>query len=421
MNNPMRINRLLSALGRAVVARQLVLPTLLCVIALELCLLGLGLVRRLELANEHALEVSRAQLAVIEAEREDMSPGSAGIVATQGESDPDAPPPLRPRDVDTILSQEGGAPELPETAAEETPAETAPEESAINTAATEAAQSVAERSLSPEEREELDLLIRKGVSALVAGDIRQCILALEEAERIAPDHPAALYYRGMAYDKLLNPGKAREYFTRVFRMRDAAGVYFARASRRLTYGFEQAGALRGKLSFGPFQLRHSDDPEQGERVEILLPVLLAPGEDVRPDDIYISIQFFDLVNGRKIEFSRLASPKLAWQNEKPDWREWEENLIISYAVPALTQEELDAYGELKYYGFTAKLYYKGEPLDCLSSPSALILQEQRLNSRRARRANPYNNGLLPDDGLDPGYEEALPMSDILDQLDTPAP
>ncbi|MGN0835808.1 MAG: tetratricopeptide repeat protein [Akkermansia sp.] len=420
MKSPIRINRLLSALGHGMVARQVVLPALLCLVALELCLLGLGLVRRLELANEHALEVSRAQLAVIEAGRDDMAPGSAGIAATQEESDPDAPPPLRPRDVETILSQEGAAPELPETPAEQAPAEVS-QEAAVDTAADEAAETVAGRALSPEDREELDLLIRKGVSALVAGDIRQCILALEEAERIAPDHPAALYYRGMAYDKLLNPGKAREYFTRVFRMRDAAGVYFARASRRLTYGFEQPGALRGKLSFGPFQLRHSDEPEQGERVEILLPVLLAPGEEVRPDDIYISIQFFDLVNGRKIEFSRLASPKLAWQSEKPTWQEWEENLLITYAVPALTQEELDAYGDLKYYGFTAKLYYKGEPLDCLSSPSALILQEQRLNSRRARRTNSYNNGLLPDDGLDPGYEEALPMSDFLDQLDSPAP
>lgn len=153
-------------------------------------------------------------------------------------------------------------------------------------------------------------------------------------------------------------------------------------------------------------------------MDILLPVLLAPGEEVQPDDIYITIQFFDLVDGRRIEFSRMASPQLNWQNDKPTWDEWEENLLITYSVPPLTSEEEDAYGSLKYYGFTAKLYYKGEPLDCISTPSSLILQEQRLNSRKTRGG--YHEGLLPDDGLAPGgAEEALPVSDFLNDLTTP--
>ena len=101
---------------------------------------------------------------------------------------------------------------------------------------------------------------------------------------------------------------------------------------------------------------------------MLLPVLLAPGEEVRPDDIYITLQFFDLVSGRRIEFSRLATPQLTWQNEKPSWSDCEENLVVSYHMPPLTDEQLNAYGDLRYYGFTAKLYYKGEPLDCISTP-----------------------------------------------------
>ncbi|MBQ1960530.1 MAG: hypothetical protein II349_03310, partial [Akkermansia sp.] len=262
-------------------------------------------------------------------------------------------------------------------------------------------------------QEEADRLIRQGVTALTAGDMRLCILSLEQAITLAPENPALLYYYGLAYDKLLNPAKAREYYTKVFQMRGAAGKYFQRASRRLTYGFEQPSAMRGKLSFGPHQARHTYSAEQGEQVDILLPVLLAPGEEVRPDDIYITIQFFDLVNGRKIEFSRNA-PQLAWQNEKPTWQDWEENLVVSYAVAPPTQEEIDAYGELKYYGFTAKLYYKGEPLDCISTPSALILQEQRLNSRRKPTAP--SSRLLPDDGLEP--EEATPISDFLEEIDS---
>lgn len=402
----------LRALTALFFGRRQVLLWLFLLVTAELTVLGVGLSRRLELSYQHALDVSRAQLAVIEAqELEQLNHGSAGIGAAEentSESGEDDAPPLRARDVDTILAQEGG--EEPD-AGDEPAAET----TAADTAAAEASGVPAAEELSAEDREELDVLIRKGVTAMTAGDMRRCILSLEEARTIAPEHPALLYYYGLAYDKLLNPEKARGFYTKVFQMRDAAGVYFKRASRRLSFGFEQPSAMRGKLSFGPHQVNHTYDTEQGESVNILLPVLLAPGEEVRPDDIYITIQFFDLVDGRKIEFSRMATPKLNWQNEKPDWSEWEENLLVTYAVPALTQEELDAYGDLKYYGFTAKLYYKGEPLDCISSPSALILQEQRLNSRRRTP----RGGLLPDDGLDSSYEEAQPVSDFLNQLASP--
>lgn len=395
----------------ALVSRRVVVTLLIVTIAVELAVLGVGVTRRLDLAYERSLQVSQAQLAVIEARElaqvEHNTRGSAGIAAnTSPEDDEDAPPPLRVRDVDTILAQEGGFDFLDE----ETP-DAAGEQNAAADEATE--------KLSAEDKEEVDRLIRQGVGAMTAGDIRQCILSLEEGALMAPEHPALLYYYGMAYDKLLNPKKAREYYTRVFQMRDRAGSYFKRAAHRLTYGFDQPSAMRGKLSFGPHQVKHSYSPDTGEQVDMLLPVLLAPGEEVRPDDIYITIQFFDLVSGRRIEFSRMATPQLTWQNEKPDWSNWEENLVAHYSVPPLTQEQLDAYGDLRYYGFTAKLYYKGEPLDCISSPSALILQEQLLNARQRRQQYTPTNSLLPDDGLVPAYEEAVPVSDFLPELPLP--
>ncbi len=395
----------------ALLSRRVAVALLVATIAAELAVLGVGVTRRLDMAYERSLEVSQAQLAVIEARElahlEQNTQGSAGIAAKNAEAaDAEAPPPLRVRDVATILAQEGEL-DFPE---DEAPA---PEE------AEPAAAVEATGKLSAEDKQEVDRLIRQGVSAMTAGDMRQCILNLEEGSLMAPEHPALLYYYGMAYDKLLNPKKAREFYTRVFQMRDRAGSYFKRAAHRLTYGVDQSSALRGKLSFGPHQVKHSYSPDTGEQVEMLLPVLLAPGEEVRPEDIYITIQFFDLVSGRRIEFSRMATPQLTWQNEKPDWSNWEENLVAHYSVPPLTQEQLDAYGDLRYYGFTAKIYYKGEPLDCISSPSALILHEQILNNRQRRQQYAPTNSLLPDDGLVPEYEEAVPVSDFLPELPLP--
>lgn len=395
----------------AAISRRVATTALIITISAELAVLGVGVTRRMELAYDRSLEISRAQLAVIEARELAqlglMNQGSAGIAATAdaAPADEDAPPPLRERDVDTILAQEAGMLAEPlEEQAEH--AEPAPTDAAAD-------------SLNAEDREEVDRLIRLGVAALVEGDMRQCILNLEEGTLLAPEHPALLYYYGMAYDKLLNPKKAREFYTKVFQMRDRAGSYFERAARRLTYGLDQPSAMRGKLAFGPHQIKHNYSPDTGEQVDMLLPVLLAPGEEVRPDDIYITIQFFDLVGGRNIEFSRMAAPKLSWQKEKPDWANWEENLVATYSVPPLTQEQLNAYGDLRYYGFTAKLYYKGEPLDCISSPSALILQEQILNHKQRRQQYTPNNNLLPDDGLVPEYEEAIPASDFLPELPLP--
>ena len=412
----LRTRRCSRKLLHALLSRRVVAGGLTAIIAIELAVLGVGVTRRLDLAYERSLEVSQAQLAVIEArELAQLQPageakGSAGVTApaAQEEDDPDAPPPLRARDVDTILAQEGGL-DFMELGME--PPAATPEES------TPAADD-ATAQLSPEDKEEVDRLIRQGVAAMTAGDMRQCILSLEEGSLLCAEHPALLYYYGMAYDKLLNPKKAREYYAKVFQMRDRAGNYFKRAAHRLTYGFDQPAAMRGKLSFGPHQVKHTYSPETGEQVDMLLPVMLAPGEEVRLEDLYIHVQFFDLVNGRRIGFSR-GKVNWNWQNEKPDWSNWEEHLVFSYSVPPLTQAELDAYGDIKYYGFTAKLYYKGEPLDCLSSPSALILQEQRLKARNREQHHTPTNSLLPDDGLVPSYEEALPVSDFLPELPLP--
>ncbi len=436
---------------RLLTKRRFATTVLFAVIALELVVLGIGVIRKLGDAYRWETDLARTHLAVVEAQLLNkgmtdsaLTEGSAGIGAAAADAPLPTPeqssneaPPLRPRDIQTIIEQEtagewneeddpvlsAAAQQQAENAASADAAEdraeqTTSTEEEDNKPTTEDAAAVIpeSRPLNEEETAELDRLIRKGVSAMTAGDMRLCILSFEQARTLNPNHPALLYYYGLAYDKLLNPNRARELYMKLFRMRDHAGSYFERASRRLTYGLEQPSAMRGKLAFGPHQVRHSYDENEGESVSILLPVLLAPGEEVRPDDLYVTFQAFDIVNGRKIEFARLAKPQMAWENGTPTWGNWEENLLINYTVPPLTQEELEAYGDLKYYGFTAKLYYKGEPLDCISTPSALILQEQRLLSRRSGHTP---NNLLPDDGLD--TEAATPASDFLQEIDTTLP
>ncbi len=423
-----------SAVARALSSRRFVVYGLGLVIALELCVLGIGVVRRLEVAaarTEHAAEI---YMAAVEAQAfgEQMlarDGGAAEISATSGEksatpADDTAggePPPLQPRDVNTIVWEETGV----DITDYSTPAR--PEKNETEPADLPEPIDAEGRKLSADDAAELDRLIRKAVSAMVAGDMRLCILCLEQGRTFSPEHPALLYYYGMAYDKLLNPDKARDFYTQVFRLRDRAGKYFERASHRLTYGLAQPSAMRGKLAFGPPLVRHSFEEQTGDSVTMRLPIMLAPGEEVRVEDILIRVRFFVLINNSKIEFSESYAPQVKWENATQTFEQQEENLIVNYNLPPLNSEEQNVYGSRRYYGYTAKLYYRGEPLDCLSSPSALILHEQMLDAR-ASRARMYGNGssgLLPedgqntDDGLVPEYideelpliEEAVPAAD----------
>ena len=396
-------------LGRALLRGGGAMSVLRLIIVAELCLLGTGVVRRLEDSYELAAQAAEMQFAIVDAQNMALSiqqRSSVGIGAVGDEeetpTDDAGAPDLRARDVPTIISDVLGDVDV-----------------AIdmlgNGASAPADETPAEPTADSETEEEVDVLIRQGVAAMTAGDMRRCVLSLEQANALAPNHPAMLYYYGLAYDKLLNPAKAKEYYDKIYRMRDRAGKYFQRASRRLAYGMEQPSAMRGKLSFGPYKVQHTYDDEQGEKVSILLPILLAPGEEIRSDDVYIRVQIFEMVNGRKVDFSR-EQPKYKWVNDKQTWENWEEDLIVTYDAPAPSADELSAAGDVRYYGFTAVLAYKGEPLDLISTPSALILHEQQLsNPRRGGGGAP---GLLPDDGLSPYAEEAVPFSDQFEENTT---
>ncbi len=377
-------------------------------IALQLVLVGFGLSSRmqhLELLRaqnqQRDIELSHAKAAEWEA-RSLASLAAAGAPklaetgALQiGEQTPSltpaanantqAPPALAPRDIATILSQDTNALE-----------DALLKEDELIQAAAAKDLATPEPKTKPDSK--IDALVRQGVAALIEGDMRRCILSLEEAYGLNPRHPAMLYYYGMAYDKLLNPQKARQYYTTLYQMRAEAGEYFEKATHRITYGFSTPEAMRGKLAFGPHLTSETRSLEQGEHVQLVIPILLAPQEEIRPEDIYIHVQFFDLLNGRDVALSS-RQPESSWLSGTPTWQGSEERLVVNYRIPPFAEQEVDIRGESHYYGFTAKLYYRGEPMDCISSPSSLILKEQSINSGLDN-----SHSLLPDDGLDASFD-----------------
>lgn len=257
--------------------------------------------------------------------------------------------------------------------------------------------------------DELDKLIREARVAQIEGDMRKAILKLEEAQARHANHPAVLYYFGLTYEMLMNTTKARDYYLKVFQLRDNAGPFYAEAAKKLQVGFSLADDMRGKMSFGPIQVFQDPDKSKGESVTLTVPVRTAPGVSIRPEDLFIPVQFFDIINNREIAMTR-SETTYTWVSPAPDWKSGEEIVQVKYFMPVLSSEEVMALGDVHYYGYTAKLYYKGEPMDCKSTPNSLILIEQKKGN--SGEGSDADGSLLPPietesaaDHMMPGYDD----------------
>lgn len=260
----------------------------------------------------------------------------------------------------------------------------------------------------------LAALLKQSRYYQIEGDMKRSILKLEEAAAIAPNNPVVCYYFGLAYEAIRNAEKSREYFVKVVTMREEAGKYFPLAAKHLETGFTTPADKRGSMSFGTILEYREPDSGEGERVVLTIPILMKDKLNIRPDDLYIPVHFFDLSNNKKIEPTRAEEPEIRWTSTPIDWSDGEETLEVRYHMPPLTQEELTAYGDLKYYGFTAKLYYKGEPMDCHASPNVLFLIEQMNQTRKNEGqpdyldyGDPSESSVLPPLDAEPAYKSNI--------------
>lgn len=261
----------------------------------------------------------------------------------------------------------------------------------------------------PPMTEEVAELVKAARYAQIDGDLKVAVVKLEQAMRLEPDNPVVLYYYGLTYEWLRNADKSREFFLKVYTQREKAGKYFSRAASHLQAGFSSPADLRGDMSFGTILEYRDPESPAGERVKLIVPILMKDGLNVRPEDLRVIVQFFDKVNGKKVEKTHAPEPSSRCITEPADWADGEEIMEVTYYMPPLTEEETIAYGSLKYYGYTAKLYYKGEPMDCHASPPVLFLLEQMNQSSPSGMPEIYDGGLLPP-------VEASPVSDAYDSL-----
>lgn len=338
------------------------------------------------------------------------------VSVTEADDEPDIPavsnmdPSVKPRSVEEMLQ----AADLSDPEDDDVPAAAPIQPQSSGETAVQGSQP--ERNpddVMPAMTEEVAALVKAARYAQIEGDLKVAVLKLEQAMRLDPDNPVVLYYYGLTYEWLRNADKSREFFLKVYTQREKAGKYFSRAARHLQSGFSSAADMRGNMSFGTILEYRDPDCKAGERVTLTVPILMKDGLNVSVNDLKVLIQFYDKVNGKKVEKTRVAEASIQssirWLTEPVDWTDGEEIMELTYDMPPLTEEEIIAFGSLTYYGYTAKLYYKGEPMDCHASPPVLFLLEQMRSQPSVDMPELYDGGLLPP-------VEAAPVSDSYDSL-----
>lgn len=229
------------------------------------------------------------------------------------------------------------------------------------------------------------------------GDLARAMLALEAGLDEHSEEPALLYELGLAYENLRNFRRAREIYLQLFKMgSEAGGEFFIRAGEKLSHGFADPVRYRGKLGFGSIIPRHQKLEDGTEELILRVPVEITPGLEVDPADLKIAVDFYDRVGRDDIESTVGVLVEERWLHEPVNWEDGEEILQLQWRLPPLSKFEREIVGERTYYGFVAKIYYKGEPMDAFASPRNLFLIRKSSDSQFLPMDEDFlRGGLLP--------------------------
>ncbi len=258
-------------------------------------------------------------------------------------------------------------------------------------------------------RSEAGKLVLDARYARIEGDLKLCVLKLEQALLLEPENPEALYEYGLAYEKLRNAEKSREFFLRVYSMRENAGTLFDKAVIHLRNGFSKPSDMLSSIVLGTIREKR-EILDDGEKITLTIPVFAKEEVGLREKDLHIVSRFFDLVNSKELrevnnnrKKDRVSSN---WISSDLDWKDGEELLEVTYFLKKQTEDEMLVYGAEAYHGYVIELYYKGEPMDCATTIPVWFLID-RMNKSKALDDFLFEG----ESGLLPPVEIAEPVSD----------
>ncbi len=217
----------------------------------------------------------------------------------------------------------------------------------------------------------VEKLVRDAHKAHSQGDLLAALIKLEEAEALAPNEPVVFYRKALLFEDMGQWERATNNYEKLFVMGPLIGVYYHKSAFKLSHGINPEPSKQDLLVIGHILHRISSD---GLHAKLTIPIRSTANGEFDPTHINVIVHHYDLVDGKKIETvppSRASNKSERWLHEPVDWMEEEEIAEAVYTIPALTEAETHLFGERKYFGYVAELYYKNELIDQQAYPRRL--------------------------------------------------
>jgi hypothetical protein len=250
-------------------------------------------------------------------------------------------------------------------------------------------------------------LVNEARAARVAGDMGRAIVKLEEAQTESPDDPSVQYELGLVHEQMGVFDIASAHYEKVFQMgASGAGSLYAKAAAKLRDGFEQPADMLGKLSLGRVRIFNDPNASAGQRVILTIPVQKGPEGVIDPAEIAVSVIFFNRTSkGEILQLEEKSWVTEQWVSLPFDWAGGEENLRMTYTIPAQDNPTEHLFGSRTYYGQVVSLLYQNEVLDVQAWPRDLAAKIPK------SPASSQGDSMLPEfqDQLPPDFDPAVPL------------
>lgn len=231
----------------------------------------------------------------------------------------------------------------------------------------------------------VEKLLRDARAARIAGDFVKSSTKLEEAQHMEPNDPNVLYELAANFEEMEIYDNAADYYLMVHALGPLqAGSLYKKAAAKLERGLERNDRELATLN-GVRSLEPAIDAN-GERRSVNLAITVAPEREFDPNLVHVQVHFFEESNGdfRKAPIDT-ADPNATGSQctSMPyDWSDGEEIVEVWYQLPPRDSADREIFGERKFHGFVAELYYDGKLLDIRAQPRTLV-QEIRLLKRQS--------------------------------------
>jgi hypothetical protein len=222
-------------------------------------------------------------------------------------------------------------------------------------------------------------LIQTGMLLRTSGDTAGALKKFNEAAAIEPGNAQAVAELAYTFEKMSLPDKAAEQWRRVLALGENAGALYSAARAKLDMAMASAvrpaapnpaaaNVPEGRtLGLGVPIITPEPAGDAAKKFTLQLPIAARRGVPVNRADVKVLVLFYEQLNGKDLT-NNSANVSYRWASPPADWAEDQmENLEVSYELPANTgrSERRD------YYGYIARLYYKGELQTTHAEPAAL--------------------------------------------------